>query len=98
MGVEGASFHGFVNDESLGNLFLCFLCIFYYRNSSILEILGQFENLGFVIMSSRENIRHIARAPLNQKELSVHMQRMLKMCRCLYIGRTVKQNIWEKTK
>ena len=64
MGVEGASFHGFVNDESLGNLFWCFLCIFYYRNSPILKTLGQFENLGFVIMSTRENIRLIARAPL----------------------------------
>ena len=46
-----------------GNLFGCFLCIFYYRNSPILKILGQFENLGFVIMSTRENIRLIARAP-----------------------------------
>ena len=33
-------------------------------NSPILKILGQFENLGFVIMSTRENIRLIARAPL----------------------------------
>ena len=66
MGVEGASFHGFVNDGSLWNLFGCFLCISYYRksNSPILKILGQFENLGFVIMSTRENIRLIARAPL----------------------------------
>ena len=29
------------------------------------KILGQLENLGFVIMSTRENIRLIARAPLN---------------------------------
>ena len=64
VGVEGASFHGFVNDESLWNLFWCFLCIFYYRNSPIFKALGQFENLGFVIMSTRENIRLIARAPL----------------------------------
>ena len=64
VGVEGASFHGFVNDWSLWNLFWCFFCIFYYRNSPILKILGQFENLGFVIMSTRENIRLIARAPL----------------------------------
>ena len=35
----------------------------YYRNSPILKTLGQFENLGFVIMSTRENIRLIARAP-----------------------------------
>ena len=60
----GASFHGFVNDELLWNLFWWFLCIFYYRNSPILKTLGQFENLGFVIMSTRENIRLIARAPL----------------------------------
>ena len=64
VGVEGASFHGFVNDGSLWNIFWCFLCIFYYRNSSILKILRQFENLGFVIMSTRENIRLIARTPL----------------------------------
>ena len=32
--------------------------------SPILKTLGQFENLGFVIMSTRENIRLIARAPL----------------------------------
>ena len=63
VGVQGASFHGFVNDGSLWNLFWCFLCIFYYRNSTILQILGQFENLGFVVMSTRENIRLIARAP-----------------------------------
>ena len=36
----------------------------YYRNSPILKILGQFENLGFVIISTRVNIRLIARAPL----------------------------------
>ena len=64
MGVEGASFHGFVHDGSPWNLFWCFLCIFYYRNSPILKTLWQFENLGFVIMSTRENIRLIARAPL----------------------------------
>ena len=63
MGVEGASFNGFVNDESLWNLLWCFLCKFYYRNRPILKKLGQFENLGFVIMSTRENIRLIARAP-----------------------------------
>ena len=63
MGVEGPSFHGFVNDESLWNIFWCFLCIFYYRNSPISKTLGQFENLDFVIISTRENIRLIARAP-----------------------------------
>ena len=33
-------------------------------NGPILKILVQFENLGFVIMSTRENIRLIARASL----------------------------------
>ena len=41
-----------------------YFSIFYYRNSPILKILGQFENLGFIIMSTRENIRLIARTPL----------------------------------
>ena len=62
--VEGASFNGFVNDGSLWNLFWCVLCIFYYRHSPILKILGQFENEGFEIMSTRENMRLIARSPL----------------------------------
>ena len=35
--------------------------MFYYRNRPILKTLGQFENLGFVIMSTRDNI---AKAPL----------------------------------
>ena len=35
--VEGASFHGFVNDESLWNVCWCFLCIFYKRNRPILK-------------------------------------------------------------
>ena len=35
----------------------------YYRNSPISKTLGLFENLGFVIMSTRENIPLIARAP-----------------------------------
>ena len=63
MGVEGANFHGFVNDGSIWNLFWCFLCTFNYQNSSILKTLGQFENLGFLIMSTRENIHLIARPP-----------------------------------
>ena len=66
MGVEGASFNGFVNDESLWNLFWCFLCK-YYRNRPILKTLGQFQNLGFAIMSTRENIRLIARTPFRPR-------------------------------
>ena len=42
--------------------------MFYYRNRQILKTLGQFENLAFVIMSTRENIRLIARAPSWSKE------------------------------
>ena len=34
------------------------------KQSNFKKMLGQFENLGFVIMSTRENIRLIARAPL----------------------------------
>ena len=41
------------------------------RNSPILKILGQFENLGFVIMSTRENIRLIARTPLRNVKFAV---------------------------
>ena len=71
MGVEGASFNGFVNDESLWNLFWCFLCKFYYRSRPILKTLGQFQNLGFAIMSTRENIRLIARTPLPLQEILI---------------------------
>ena len=38
------------------------LCIFYCQTTQILKTLGQFENLVFVIMSTRENIRLIVRA------------------------------------
>ena len=64
MGVESARLHGFVKDESLWNVFCCLLCIFYCQTTSILKTLGQFENLEFVIMSTRENIRLIARTSL----------------------------------
>ena len=43
--------------------------MFYYRNRPILKTLGQFENSGFVIMSTRENIRLIARAPLLKSDV-----------------------------
>ena len=46
------------------NVFCCLLCIFYCRTTPILKTLGQFENLVFVIMSTRENIRLIARSSL----------------------------------
>ena len=64
VGVESTSFHGFVNDESIWNVFWCLQCIFYCRTTPILKTQGQFENLVFVIMSTRENIRLIACAPL----------------------------------
>ena len=64
MGVESARFHGIVNGESLRNVFCCLLCIFNCQTAPILKTLGQFENLVFVIMSTRENIRLIARCSL----------------------------------
>ena len=39
-------------------------CIFYCQTISILKTFGQFENLVFVIMSTRENIHLIAKTPL----------------------------------
>ena len=44
-----------------------------------LKTFGQFENLGFVIMSTRENIRLIARAPYYEK-------RFLKFSPCVCLG------------
>ena len=43
-----------------------YICTFNYGNRPLLKTLGQFENFGFVIMSSRENTRLIARAPVLQ--------------------------------
>ena len=63
VGGESARFHGIVNGESLRNVFCCLLCIFYCRTTPILKTLGQFENL----MTTRENIRLIARTPLLSK-------------------------------
>ena len=64
VGVESARLHGIVNGESLWNVFCCLLCIFYCQTTPILKTLVQFENLVFVIMSTRENIRLIARSSL----------------------------------
>ena len=50
MGVESARFDGIVNGE------------FYFWPTPILKTLGQFGNLVFVIMLTRENIRLIARS------------------------------------
>ena len=69
MGVECTGFHGIVNGESLWNLFCCLLCKFYYWTTPILKTLGQIENLVFVIMSTRENIRLIARTSFSCKQL-----------------------------
>ena len=60
---ECARFYGIVNGESLWNVFYCLLCIFYCQTTPILKTLGQFENLVFIIMSTRKNIRLIARTP-----------------------------------
>ena len=52
---------GIVNGESLWNVLSCLLCIiFYCWTTPILKTLRQFENLVFVIMSNRENIRLFA--------------------------------------
>ena len=64
VGVESARFHGIVNGESLWNVFCCLLWIFYYWTAPILKTLGKFENLMFLIMSTRGNIRLIARNSL----------------------------------
>ena len=61
VGVQSARLHGIVNGESLWNIFCCLLCIFYCQTTLISKTLGQFENLVFVIMSTRENVRPIAR-------------------------------------
>ena len=63
MGIESTSFHGFVNDELLWNVFM--LTMHILLPNRILETLGQFENLMFVIMSTRENTRLIARTPFD---------------------------------
>ena len=55
-GVESARLHDIVNGESLFNIFCCLLCIFYCQTTPISKT-GQFENLVFVIMSTRENVR-----------------------------------------
>ena len=60
MGVVSACFHIIVNGESLWNVFCCLLSYFTAKLHQFLT-LGQFENLVFVIMSTRENIRLIAR-------------------------------------
>ena len=44
------------------------LCIFYCRTPPILKTLRQFENLVFVIMSTRENMRLSARTPLENHD------------------------------
>ena len=43
--------------------FNAFYVNFTTRKDQFYKKIGQFENLGFVIMSTRENIRLIARAP-----------------------------------
>ena len=47
------------------NRFESYFDAFYAYFTTETDQLGQFENLGFVIMSTRENIRPIARAPLS---------------------------------
>ena len=49
--------------DSFETYFDAFYAYFTTEIVQFKKILGQFENLGFVIMSTRENIRLIARAP-----------------------------------
>ena len=46
------------------NVFCCLLCIFNCQTTPVLKTLGQFENLVFAIMPTRENILLIARTSL----------------------------------
>ena len=48
------------------------LCILYRGTAPILKLFGQFENFEFVNMSTRENIRLIARTPLSVTEKKPH--------------------------
>ena len=84
MGVESARFHGIVNGESLWNVFCCLHCIFYCQTTPILKTLGQFENLVFVIMSTRENIRLIAKTSLCPLyiQLFICLPRFMWMIQC----------------
>ena len=49
--------------DRFATYFGAFYAYFTTETVQFLKILEQFENLGFVIMSTRENIRLIARAP-----------------------------------
>ena len=62
VGAENASFHDFVNAESLKSILMC----------SMLSLLPNYinfeknkENLVFVIMSIMENVHLVSRTPLN---------------------------------
>ena len=90
MGIESARFHGIVKCQIALNVFCCLLCIFNYQTTPILKTLGQFENLLFGIMSTRENIRLIARRPLlcvGHRALSRFCSKQVcKTIFCLYTG------------
>ena len=64
-----------------------FYVYFTTENSPILKTLGQFENLGFVIMSTRENIRLIARAPLSLIDPVTSEEKMFWLCSRMNNGR-----------
>ena len=62
----------------------------YYPNRRILKSLGLFENLAFVIMSTRENIRLIARASSITKgatQYTLYFRREYSMDRSSIFGR-----------
>ena len=83
VGVESARLYGIVNGESLWNVFCCLLCIFFCQTTPIFKTLGQFENLVFVIMSTRENIRLIARTSFNRTVCPESDTKILRACNSL---------------
>ena len=82
MGVESAHFSGIVDGGSLLDVFCCLLGVFCCRAALVLEALGQFEGLVFVVMSTRENIRLITRTPLIClfERLSATLRESIRVC------------------
>ena len=76
MGVERARFHGIVNGLKRILLLTMHILLLNYTN---FKTLGQFENLVFVITSTRENIRLIARSSLvSTSDFNVKLLRSFK--------------------
>ena len=69
MGVEGISFHGFINVNLVETYFYAYYEYFTTGIDQFLKTFEQFENFAFIIMSTREFIRLIARASLLELSL-----------------------------